>query len=404
VDSLTQIVLGASVGELCLSKKIGNKAMLWGAVAGTIPDLDVLANPFMSRAESLAFHRGISHSFFFSVLGAFVFAWLVHSLYKKTWHLKFEKIFASSLMFFVALILCAIGVMLKSNLVSLIIYILIIAMSWWFYQKRIIGSYTKSISTEHPDYKDWVVLFFFGFVTHIILDSLTAYGTQLFAPFSDVRIAFANISVADLFYTIPFLTGLIISSLQSDFKKKRWWNYAGIIISSLYMIWTIFHRQQITTVLENTIESKELEYKKYSITPSILQNFLWSATIETDTSFYHGTYSDFDKEKIFKTKEVLKNHHLIADAKDDDKTINILKWFTNDYYMCLVRQDGRVQLNDMRYGTFRGSDYGEDDFIFKFILEKDSKGYYFITDEAGRPSPEDREAMMPLLIERIKGI
>ena len=128
MDSLTQIVLGASVGELCLSKKIGNKAMLWGAVAGTIPDLDVLANPFMSRAESLAFHRGISHSFFFSVLGAFVFAWLVHSLYKKTWHLKFEKIFASSLMFFVALILCAIGVMLKSNLVSLIIYILIIAM------------------------------------------------------------------------------------------------------------------------------------------------------------------------------------------------------------------------------------------------------------------------------------
>jgi inner membrane protein len=45
MDSLTQIVLGASVGEAVAGKKIGNKAMLWGAIAGTIPDLDVLLNP-----------------------------------------------------------------------------------------------------------------------------------------------------------------------------------------------------------------------------------------------------------------------------------------------------------------------------------------------------------------------
>ena len=42
MDSLTQIVLGAAVGEAVLGKKIGTRAMLWGAIAGTIPDLDVL--------------------------------------------------------------------------------------------------------------------------------------------------------------------------------------------------------------------------------------------------------------------------------------------------------------------------------------------------------------------------
>jgi len=70
----------------------------------------------------------------------------------------------------------------------------------------------------------------------------------------------------------------------------------------------------------------------------------------------------------------------------------------------MIRHDGRIQLNDMRYGTFRGENFSEDDFIFKFILEKDEQGYYFITNEAGRPSREDREAMMPELIKRIKGI
>ena len=38
MDSLTQIVLGASVAEATLGKKIGNKAILYGAIAGTIPD------------------------------------------------------------------------------------------------------------------------------------------------------------------------------------------------------------------------------------------------------------------------------------------------------------------------------------------------------------------------------
>ena len=398
-------MLGAAVGEICLGKKIGNRAMLWGAISGTIPDLDVLGNLFMNKAESLAFHRGISHSFFFSVVGAILFAWLVQSLYKKSWHVKFEKTLSSGLLFFIAFVLSAIGVMLKVQLVLLLIYVIIIAAAWWFYQKRIIYSYeSKDTRDQHPSYLEWYLLFLFGFVTHIMLDSFTAYGTQLFAPFSNARISFDNISVADLFYTTPFLIGLIGSSLQKTSKRRRIWNFAGIAISSIYMIWTMFHRQEIKSVLADTLDKKEITPEKYSVIPSILQNFLWSATVETDSSFYHGLYSDFDKVKEFKLKEIKKNHHLIADAKADDQTINILKWFTSGYYMCMIRHDGRIQLNDMRYGTFRGENFSEDDFIFKFILEKDEQGYYFITNEAGRPSREDREAMMPELIKRIKGI
>ena len=47
MDSLTQIVLGASVAEATLGKKIGNKAILLGAIAGTIPDLDIVARFFV---------------------------------------------------------------------------------------------------------------------------------------------------------------------------------------------------------------------------------------------------------------------------------------------------------------------------------------------------------------------
>ena len=41
MDSLTQIVLGAAVGEAVAGRKLGAKAALWGAIGGTLPDLDV---------------------------------------------------------------------------------------------------------------------------------------------------------------------------------------------------------------------------------------------------------------------------------------------------------------------------------------------------------------------------
>ncbi|WP_296316497.1 metal-dependent hydrolase [Winogradskyella sp. UBA3174] len=82
MDSLTQIVLGAAVGEVILGKKVGNKAMLYGAIAGTIPDLDIFASYFTDTVSALAIHRGFTHSIMFSLLFAPVFGWLV-SRYEK---------------------------------------------------------------------------------------------------------------------------------------------------------------------------------------------------------------------------------------------------------------------------------------------------------------------------------
>ncbi len=93
MDSLTQIILGAAVGEAVLGKKIGNRAMFYGAIAGTLPDLDVLSSYFTDTVTALSIHRGFTHSILFSVLFAPVFGWLVsrYDKYKnfKSWSLLF---------------------------------------------------------------------------------------------------------------------------------------------------------------------------------------------------------------------------------------------------------------------------------------------------------------------------
>jgi len=84
MDSLTQIVLGAAVGELAQGRKLGNRAMIWGAIAGTIPDLDVFVGKlYKDPVDELAFHRGISHSFFFALTFSMVLSYFTYWLYDK---------------------------------------------------------------------------------------------------------------------------------------------------------------------------------------------------------------------------------------------------------------------------------------------------------------------------------
>lgn len=83
MDSLTQAALGAATFALVKDKDIGNRSMVLGAIAGTIPDLDVLLSPFYGEIEFLRIHRGFSHSIPFIFLSSWLLAHLFHRLSKK---------------------------------------------------------------------------------------------------------------------------------------------------------------------------------------------------------------------------------------------------------------------------------------------------------------------------------
>jgi inner membrane protein len=52
-----------------------------------------------------------------------------------------------------------------------------------------------------------------GYATHGLLDACTSYGTQLFWPFSDVRVAWNHVAVVDPLFTLPLLALLGIGLL-----------------------------------------------------------------------------------------------------------------------------------------------------------------------------------------------
>ena len=79
MDSLTQIVLGASIAELVIGRAIGRRAALYGAALGTLPDLDVLIN-YGGPVENFTYHRGFSHSLLVLTAAAPVIGWALHRL------------------------------------------------------------------------------------------------------------------------------------------------------------------------------------------------------------------------------------------------------------------------------------------------------------------------------------
>ena len=88
MDSLTQIVLGGAIGELVAGKRMGNKALLWGAIAGTIPDLDVFFRVFYHPIEAALVHRGFSHSILFALLAGPILGWIFNRLTNNKFGLK----------------------------------------------------------------------------------------------------------------------------------------------------------------------------------------------------------------------------------------------------------------------------------------------------------------------------
>lgn len=79
MDSITQAVLGASIQGALLGRWQGRKALLYGAMLGTLPDLDVVID-YGDAVADMTYHRGFSHSLFVLTGVALLLSWLTRRL------------------------------------------------------------------------------------------------------------------------------------------------------------------------------------------------------------------------------------------------------------------------------------------------------------------------------------
>lgn len=355
MDSLTHLVLGAAIGEATLGKKIGNRALIWGAIGETIPDLDVFAGPFLTDLQAMAFHRAFTHSIVFAVLAPLLVGYGVYKLYDTRFHAtKGYKTFIAILnALFLIAITVGINYLFREQGLSRWVILMITAAASLFLLWRLHQYYWKK-ELEHPEvsWQQWYWLFFLTFGTHILLDCCTAYGTQVFQPFSNARIAFDNIAVADPAYTLPFLICvLIMAFMRRNTKARTIVNWVGIGISCLYLLFTVRNKIFVDKIFDQALAHRHIEPLRTRATATILNNILWACVAEDKEHYYIGQYSLFDSDPNLHYLSVLPKHDSIRQELADEPDYKKLLWFSNGY-LAEFPTDTGIFLSDIRYGGF----------------------------------------------------
>jgi inner membrane protein len=268
VDSLTHIVLGACVGEVVAGKRLGKTALLAGAVAQSIPDLDFIASFWMSPANDLLAHRGFTHSFLF---------------------------------------------------ILLITYPLALTVVRW-----------KWISPMSV--RSWSVFILVELFIHIFLDAFNAYGTAWFEPFSHYRVSFNSLFVLDPLFTIwPLAVALLLLIMPAQHKQRIKWAWVGITMSILYLTISMVNKQLISTQINNSLAHQRIDYQRYFSTPTPANIWLWYVVAEDDQGLYVGYRSVFDSQVEIPFQFFNKNKHLL-DSISDHEDLQHLIQFSEGYY------------------------------------------------------------------------
>jgi inner membrane protein len=407
MDSLTQITLGAAMGELVLGRRIGNRAMLWGAVGGTIPDLDVLSQFWLPEIESLAFHRGVTHSLLFAVLTPFLFGWLTQRYYDSGLYRRamLRQAYGLIWMLFGGALLIALAWAGRNlSFGPILLLLLALGASGWWWMRRGLDLYRRIPGVVKADYRGWVLLFFWSLFTHPLLDAFTPYGTQLFYPFSDYRVAFNVIAVVDPIYTFPFLGALLLAArLQREDVKRRRLAWFGVIWSSAYLGLCTVNKVQVDRVFQRSLSERGIEARRMTTAPTPFNNILWQGVVDADSVFYLGTYSLLDPESRVTDFRAVPKAIALPVEMQEEGYIRILQWFSNGYFTIREESPGRYHFSDLRYGGMYG-DQGtvrEERFIFRFELKSGDAGL-----EVRQLRPDRLEAgkLLGSLWTRLRGI
>lgn len=224
MDPLAQALVGAALAQSFSAPKKGlmqneaRAAFIAGALSGMSCDLDIFIRSSTDSLLALEFHRHFTHSLFFTPLGALI---------------------------------CTLFL-------------------WPFFLSGPVS------------FKRLYTYCFLGIVTHGLLDACTSYGTRLFWPLNNTRVALSNVAVIDPFMEIPLLLIMIAAFI----KRSRVWAMAGMTFSLLYLGFGYLQNQKAQTLLMNLAKKRGHTPTHLEVHPTLGNLSLWRGLYEVGDDFY----------------------------------------------------------------------------------------------------------------------
>lgn len=288
MDSLTQIVLGASVAAAIVPAAHRRAALVAGAVLGTLPDLDGIPIALMTDDPVLrmTMHRGLTH--------------------------------------------------------SLLVLPLIAAAIWWLFKR-----YGHNRVAASPVRWFWAIVL--ALITHPLLDAFTVYGTQLWWPLTPPPAMWSSVFIVDPLYTVWLLIGVLVAAFAGPRLIAGRLITVGLVLSTAYLGWSLVAKTLVEREADRALIAMGLgDAPRFSV-PMPANTVLWRVVAMTEDGYVEGFRSLVADRGPMQfaaypsdTAALRENAGLPA--------VQRLAWF-NHGFMGAAVVDGTLQLSDLRMGN-----------------------------------------------------
>ena len=193
-----------------------------------------------------------------------------------------------------------------------------------------------------------------GYGTHCFLDACTAYGTELFWPLSNAKVAWNNIAVIDPVFTV-LLAVFVIFALA---KKSKLIARLGAAFCILYLLFGLYQRDTAEKYLLNIAALRGQNAEKILVHPTLGNLVLWRGIYLSDGDYHVDgiRIAPFSKTKLYKGGSV-KRLDIEVEYPDLDKNSVLYKdlmrfnHFTSGYLI----KNGVDTVGDLRYSALPNS-------------------------------------------------
>ena len=287
MDPLTQGTLAAILPQSISNKKSLGIIGIIGFLSGLAPDLDILIKSENDPLLFLEFHRQFTHSLIFIPFGGLICATFLFFLISRKFNISFKDT--------------------------------------WIYSTL-------------------------GYATHGLLDACTSYGTLLFWPFTQTRIAWNNISIIDPLFTVPLLILIVLAGL----KQKKIFAVIAAIWAVSYLLLGVYQKNEAVKIGKEIAKNRGHDVIRIDVKPSIGNLLLWKLIYETEDEFYIDAIRLGWNPKVFKGESIDKINTQTAFpwlVLKSQQAIDIerFRWFSNGYIA--INPKNKNQILDIRYSA-----------------------------------------------------
>jgi len=201
----------------------------------------------------------------------------------------------------------------------------------------------------------WVHLCLWALVTHPLLDTCTAYGTQLLAPLSRERFAIDNVGIIDLFYSIPLFVITFRALRKKAYPDLQRHARIVLAVTTGYLVAGLGQSWLAESRAEDALDQHGFAAERLRATPTVLNNVLFRVVArDAEGNIAVGLSSTFAGSDVELVTYPMVDDPLV-DAALASREGEIFAWFADDFVHARItkHEDGRttVHLDDMRYGS-----------------------------------------------------